>query len=112
MLLVGVAAAAAILVTVAMTGSSSGLWFLLVLACPLMMLFMMGSMNHQAGSDEHEPGVGSQLPNLEGLTRDEQVQALRGEMTRINWRQATLRQEVERLERERAGETTTKVELH
>jgi hypothetical protein len=44
--------------------------------------------------------------------QDEQVRVLRGELKRMNWRQATLRQEVERLERERAGETTTTVESH
>ena len=99
----GVAALAILLLATVGNGGGTGLWFLLVLACPLMMLFMMGSMNHHTGTDGHQHGIvpGGDLPDLEGLTREEQVRLLRTEMTRMNWRQETLRQGLERLERER-----------
>jgi Protein of unknown function (DUF2933) len=109
LLVAGVAAVAILLLATAGNGAGAGLWFLLVLACPLMMLFMMGSINHQAGSDGRQHGIvsGGDLPDLGGLTRDEQVRLLRGEMTRMNWRQEMLRQELERLERERPADVDT-----
>lgn len=88
------------------SGGGTGLWFLLVLACPLMMLFMMGSMQHQPNADgSHSHMVSDESPDLTGLTRDEQIRALRNEMTRMNWRQEALRQELERLEGERTVDT-------
>ncbi len=52
--------------------------FLLLLACPLMMIFMMGSMGHyhMAGSNEQPGSDGStpsDLPNMAGLSRDQRV---------------------------------------
>jgi predicted nucleic acid-binding Zn-ribbon protein len=67
------------------------------------MLFMMGKMQR------HPDAVGGQrhmalddASDLDGLTDDERVRVVRNEMTRINWRQETLRQELERVEGERA----------
>jgi hypothetical protein len=73
-----------------------------------MMLFMMGSMHHEPDADGAHSHMtsGDDGPDLQGLTHDEQVRALRNEMTRMNWRQETLRQELERLERERTVDTT------
>ena len=77
--------------------------FLLFLACPLMMVFMMGSMGHH-GSVPHalhdHDGVHDDSPNMSGLTRDEQIWALRNELTRMAWRQEALRQDLEHLEHE------------
>ena len=75
--------------------------FLLILACPLMMVFMMGSMGHH-GSEPHtlHDGVSDEMPDMSGLTRDEQVWALRNELTRMAWRQEALRQDLEHLEHE------------
>ncbi len=83
-------------------GGGIGLWLLLVLACPLMMLFMMGSMQHQPNDDSAHNHMASDAytTDLTGLSHDEQVRALRNELTRMNWRQETLRQDLERLERE------------
>jgi hypothetical protein len=95
--------------TIATAGNSggTGLWFLLALACPLMMLFMMRSMHHQADADgSHQHMAASDASNLEGLTREEQIQTLRTEMTRMNWRQEALREDLERLERERPADTS------
>lgn len=63
--------------------------FLLTLACPLMMLLMMGSMHHQTRHDGDERNITSSdaAPDPEGLTRDERIRVLR--------------QDLERLERER-----------
>lgn len=73
--------------------------FLLILACPLMMVFMMGSMGHH-GSEPHalHNSVHDDSPNMSGLTRDKQVWALRNELTRMAWRQETLCQKLEQLE--------------
>jgi hypothetical protein len=82
-------------------GNGGGLWFLLVLACPLMMLLMMGSMQRQpAGDSDQRHRALDDASDLNGLTEDERVRLLRTEMTRMNWRQESLRQELERLERE------------
>ena len=84
--------------------------FLLILACPLMMIFMMGSMghNHGSGADTQRgswtDGVPDDLPDLAGLPRDQQVWALRRELTRLAWRQAALRQDLERLQDEPKAE--------
>jgi uncharacterized membrane protein len=101
--------------------SASGLLaylpYLLILACPLMMIFMMGSMGSmdhgQSASHHHDDSVGEAapgIPDMSGMTRDEQVWTLRNELTRMAWRQESLRQDLERLEHERttdAGETAT-----
>ena len=87
--------------------------YLLILACPLMMLFMMGPMghNHMAGHDGHQGSVsGTTTPNLHGLSRDDQVRALRGELTRLAWRQEALRQDLERLESEPNAEQVVDAE--
>ena len=107
LLVAAVAVGAIVFLATAGNGSGIGLWFLLILACPLMMLFMMGSMQHQPGADgsQHHTAAG-EAPNLEGLTRDERIQVLRTEMTRMNWRQESLRQELERLEQERLANTS------
>ena len=91
--------------------------FLLILACPLMMLFMMGSMgsmdHHQSASHHHDGGLvetAPGMPDMSGMTRDEQVWTLRNELTRMAWRQESLSQDLERLEHERtadAKETAT-----
>lgn len=77
---------------------------LLVLICPLMMLFMMGSMGHTAGSDHHHTATAGDMPDLKGLTHDEQVRVLRGELTRMAWRQEALRRDLEQLEAERVAD--------
>ena len=71
---------------------------LLHLVCPLMMLFMMGSMEHLSGSEHDHAAVPGDVPDLNGLTRDQQVWALRGEMTKLAWRQEALRHDLEQLE--------------
>lgn len=77
---------------------STYLPFLLILACPLMMIFMLGSMDH--GSDAHEVHKNVRGVSLDemGQSHDEQIWALRNELTRMAWRQESLRQELERLE--------------
>jgi hypothetical protein len=74
--------------------------FALLLVCPLMMLFMMGSVNHgHAARDAHSLRDTDAEPlDLAGLAPDAQMQALRSELTRMNWRQEALRQDLERLE--------------
>ena len=83
------------------TGLLSFLPFLLILACPLMMIFMMGSMNHSSGSEHDHTAMSVDTPNMKGLTRDQQVRVLRGEMTKLAWRQEALRQDLEHLESDR-----------
>ena len=78
---------------------------LLVLVCPLMMMFMMGSMNHSSGSEHDHTAMSGATPDMKGLTRDQQVRALRGEMTKLAWRQEALRQDLEHLESERVVDT-------
>lgn len=87
-------------------GILSFLPYLLIVACPLMMLFMMGSMghNHMSGHDEYQGNASSTMPNLQGLSRDGQVRALRGELTRLAWRQEALRSDLERLEAKQKSE--------
>ncbi len=85
--------------------------FLLILACPLMMPFMMGSMGsmvHRQSASQHEDncvdGAAPRMPDMSGMTRDEQVWTLRNELTRMAWRQESLRQDLERLEHERIAD--------
>lgn len=95
-------------VFLALGNSAAGLLaylpFLLILACPLMMIFMMGSMNSMGTMNHHsrprglQDGAYDNRPTMEGLTRDEKVWALRYELTSMAWRQESLRQELERLE--------------
>lgn len=111
---VGVAALIAFALWLIPTSSGTSLEsllpFMLVLACPLMMIFMMGSMNHMHGRHDLASSHAmdqSQL-DLSRLTPEEQVRALRSELARMNWRQEALRQDVERLElkqRGRSGDT-------
>lgn len=95
--------------------SASGLLaylpYLLILACPLMMIFMMGSMgsmdHRHAASHHHDDRVGEaapSMPEMSGMTRDEQVWTLRNELTRMAWRQESLSQDLERLEHERTAD--------
>lgn len=118
-LLGGVVVVAGIAVAVVALSNSNVLLsimpFLLVLACPLMMLFMMGSMgsmghNHQRGLDGHQHSAPAETPNLAGLSREEQVRALRGELTRIAWGQEALRKDLEQLETGQAAEQQASVE--
>jgi hypothetical protein len=79
---------------------------LLILACPLMMIFMMGPMahHHTAAPEQHHKAMAEDLPDLAGLPHDQQVAALRHELTRMAWRQETLRQTLEQVEaNQRAG---------
>ena len=85
--------------------------FLLILACPLMMVFMMGSMgsmdHRHSASHLHDDSVDDampNMPNMSGMTRDEQVWILRNELTRMAWRQESLRQDLERLENEHTAD--------
>jgi len=84
------------------TSLLSFLPFLLILACPLMMIFMMGSMghDHMSGSGEHYSATAEDPPNLAGLPRDQQMWALRRELTRVAWRQEALRHDLEQMEAE------------
>lgn len=90
------------------TNLLSFLPFLLILACPLMMIFMMGSMghNHMSGmsSDEQHSAAPGDLPDLSGLPRDRQVWALRRELTRMAWQQEALRHDLEQLEAEQKAD--------
>lgn len=83
--------------------------FLLILACPLMMIFMMGSMGSmdhpKSASHQHDESVDDALPDMSKLTRDEQVWTLRNELTRTAWRQESLRQDLKRLEHEEHDRT-------
>lgn len=76
--------------------------FLLILACPLMMLFMMRSMgsmdHHPAGPHEVGDGTGDDRLDMATLTRNQQVWALRNELTKLAWRQEALREDLERIE--------------
>jgi hypothetical protein len=90
--------------------------FLFILACPLMMFFMMGSMghdrmghdrmghDHMVGSEGQQGGASDDLPDLAGLPRDQQIWNLRHELTRMAWRQEALRQNLEQLEAEQKAE--------
>jgi hypothetical protein len=71
-----------------------------------MMIIMMASMGHMSESDQsaHQHGaVSDTTPDLRGLSHDEQVHALRSELTKLAWRQETLRQDLEHLEPERVA---------
>jgi hypothetical protein len=74
-----------------------------------MMIFMMGSMDRmdhsQSGLLGRHDGINDEVPDTTGMTRDEQVWTLRNELTRIAWRQETLRQDLERLEHDRVADT-------
>lgn len=86
--------------------------YLLILACPLMMIFMMGSMGHQHSLAPSELTVSSAEDQLDmaGLSPDQKARALRRELTRLAWRQEALRQDLERFEAEqnveRVGDST------
>jgi DUF2933 family protein len=82
------------------------LLILLILACPVMMLFMMGSMghNHMAGSNVPQGDVSDDSRELAGLAHDEQVRALRDQLTSMAWRQEALRHDLEQLEPDRVVE--------
>jgi hypothetical protein len=101
-LLVGVG----ILLAVAGSGSGSKLLsfapFLFILACPLMMIFMMGSMGHHHSpeSNEYTSGVADDPMDLAGLSRDQKERVLRHELTRLAWRQEALRQALDQIEAE------------
>ena len=76
---------------------------LLILVCPLIMLFMMGSMDHTSEVDRQHRATSGDIPNLpylKGLRHDEQDRALRRELTKMAWRQEALRHNLERLEAE------------
>jgi hypothetical protein len=78
---------------------------MLALMCALMMLFMLGSMQRQSAGDRDQRRLALiDASELDGLTEDDGVRPLRAEMTRINWRQDSLHQDIERLERERLPE--------
>jgi hypothetical protein len=81
---------------------ASALPLLLILACPLMMICMMG--HHMAGPEQHHEAKAEDLPDLAGLPHDQQVATLRHELTRMAWRQESLRQTLEQVEADqRAG---------
>jgi hypothetical protein len=76
--------------------------YVLLLACPLMMFFMMGSMGHHgSGPHTQHDSAHDDGPDRARLIREEQVWALRSELTRIAMRQDSLRQDLERLEHEK-----------
>jgi len=87
--------------------------FLLILACPLMMIFMMGSMgsmgNRIGPSGPHDGAYGD-TSELNGLTQDERVRALHSKFASMELRQDALRQDLKKLESEQmvdAERTTT-----
>lgn len=101
----GLAAVIGLIMLFAALGGSgwnlaAALPYLLILACPLMMLFMMGPMghNHMGASEQRHDAMPEDLPDLAGLPHDQQVAALRHELTRMAWRQASLRQTLEQVE--------------
>lgn len=91
--------------------------FVFLLACPLMMIFMMGSMNHMhGGHGSHDQATSktadqNQL-DIARLAPEDQVRALRSELTRMNWRQETLRQDLERLETEQREQSSDPTTVH
>jgi hypothetical protein len=100
------------------TNPLSFLPFLLILACPLMMIFMMSSMGHNHGhnhlsesASERQPsGISEDVPDLRGLARDQQVWALRHALTRIAWRQEALRQTLDQVEADQRAERVVDAE--
>lgn len=90
--------------------------YLLILACPLMMLVMMGSMgsmshNHLTPNEQRD-NIHDALPDLRGLSREEQVRGLRGELSRMAWRQEALRHDLDQLEAEQKAEPVADAEQH
>jgi hypothetical protein len=104
--MLAVVAAVGIGILIATQSAAAGAlpFLLLVLVCPLMMLFMMGSMGHSSGSEHDHAGMSGDMPNPNGLSRDQQIHALRGELTKLAWRQEALRQDLEHLETGRVVE--------
>lgn len=113
-LVIGIVVVVAALGTDIRAGILSFLPYLLILACPLMMLFMMGSMghNHMSGPDARQSGAFDTVSDLKELPREEQVRALRGELTRLAWRQEALRHDLERLEAQQKAEHMVNAEQH
>ncbi len=103
-LLVALALVVGIGVVIAFLGSGtrvlSFLPLLLTLACPLMMLFMMGAMghNHMSAPNGNQDSMSDAAPDLKELSREEQVRVLRGKLTRMAWQQEALRHELEQLD--------------
>lgn len=113
LLAAGVALVAILVVATVANGGTARLWFLLILVCPLMMLFMMGPMGHGHASGLHEPHEDApvDMPELAGLSGEEQVRALRRELTRMAWRQEALRQDLEHLEAEQKNKRVVDAEI-
>ena len=80
--------------------------YLLLLACPLSMIYMMRGMGHgsMSASDGHHDGAPEATHDLGGLPRDERVHGLRHELARMAWRQEALRHELDDLERQTRGD--------
>lgn len=105
--LIGAVALLAGVGVLAVGQAGGGTWvsflpYLLLLACPLMMVFMMGSMNHGASGDGQRSAHSQDVyPGLDRLTRDERIDGLRDELSSLTARQEALRQDLARLEAER-----------
>lgn len=73
---------------------------LLLLACPLSMMFMMSGMGHAHGSDPHVVDASPQipLPSLESLPYDDQVRLLRTRLLSLHAEREVVADMLDRLE--------------
>ncbi len=80
--------------------SPASLPLLLLLACPLSMMFMMGGMGHTHGSDPHVIDASPQipLPSLESLPYDDQVRLLRTRLLSLQAEREVVADTLDRLE--------------
>lgn len=113
-IVIGIGVVIAALSSTTGAGILSFVPYLLILACPLMMLVMMGSMgsmshNHLTPNEQRD-NIDDALPDLRGLAREEQVRVLRGELSRMAWRQEALRHDLDQLEAEQKAEPVADAE--
>ena len=76
-----------------------------------MMPLKMGSMGHLSGLKPDHAAMSATVPDLNGSTRDQQVRALRSELTRLAWRQEALRRDLELLETNRTAKRGVDAEI-
>ena len=73
---------------------------LLLLACPLSMMFMMGGMGHMHGGNPHVVDTSPQtpLPSLESLPYDDQLRLLRTRLLNLQAEREVVADTLDRLE--------------
>lgn len=91
---------AVIVIAVMAKLAPASLPLLLLLACPLSMMFMMGGMGHTHGSDPHVVDASPQipLPSLESLPYDDQVRLLRTRLLSLHAEREVVADTLDRLE--------------